>query len=490
MKNALIPFLLLSSISAVFGQSAEDALRYSFLQPAGTARFMGAGGAFTALGTEFGGLSVNPAGIALFRSNEFVLTPSIRFNSTDAALPGTFALNDKRANFNLDNAGIVFYNKPRKGKWVTTNLGLGYNRVADFNQSLFYEGAAEGTLTTTYFNDANAVLASGGNVDDFDPFGSLLAWDANALYVDNNGFLSYDFIDNPDVRVNRLQQVTARGGINEMQLTFGGNYDERLMVGASVGFPIVRYQQDSEYTESDPGNLVPFFDGLRQTQFLSTEGVGVNLKLGFIYHVNQMIRLGASFHSPTWMNLTDAYSTAFSYSYTDGGGAVVGRPQNSPDGVFDYRLNTPWRANTGIAAVIAKNGFLSADVEWVDYSASRYNFTANAPNTAFAQLERERNAEIQRNYRTATNLRFGAEWAQDIFRLRGGLNLLGTPAANDTGFETAVTAGVGVRLQGMYADLGFRRFLSQGSLSAYSGAPVVALDNRTNTFLLTIGFKF
>ena len=35
----------------------------------GTARFMGAGGAMGALGADFGTLSTNPAGLAMFRLN-------------------------------------------------------------------------------------------------------------------------------------------------------------------------------------------------------------------------------------------------------------------------------------------------------------------------------------------------------------------------------------------------------------------------------------
>jgi hypothetical protein len=64
--------------TALTAQSSADVLRYSFLQPGGTARFVGAGGAFGALGAEFGSLSQNPAGIALFRTNELVVLP-LRF---------------------------------------------------------------------------------------------------------------------------------------------------------------------------------------------------------------------------------------------------------------------------------------------------------------------------------------------------------------------------------------------------------------------------
>lgn len=489
MKKVLF-FIAMGFSAYVTAQTATDALRYSYIRPGGTARFMGVGGAFTALGADFGALSQNPAGIALYRTSEFVLTPSLRFAATDAALPGEPSLRDEKSSFNLDNAGLIFHSMPRGGKWKTVNVGLGFNRQADFSQAIFYQGNANGTITNGYFDEANAVLANGGTEEGFDPFGTRLAWDANALYADQNGYLSYDFISDPQARINRLQTATTRGGVNEMLFSIGGNYAEKLMVGMTLGVPILRYEQETDYSESDPVDAVPFFDDLRQTNYLNTDGVGFDVKMGFIYHITQMFRLGASFHTPTWYSLTDNYSSTFSYSYTDGNGSVDGETIFSPEGVFDYRLRTPWRANVGGAVVVGKNGFVSADVEWVDYSSSRYNFDPNAPNSSFALQEREVNNQIQRNYRTATNLRFGAEWALENFRLRGGANLLGRPGADETGFDTAITGGVGVRVEGFYIDLGYRHFVSDGSLTAYNGAPIASLDNRNNEFLLTFGFKF
>ena len=52
--------LLTYSASSVFAQDETDALRFSYLQPQGTARSMGIGGALGALGGDFTSLSINP----------------------------------------------------------------------------------------------------------------------------------------------------------------------------------------------------------------------------------------------------------------------------------------------------------------------------------------------------------------------------------------------------------------------------------------------
>jgi hypothetical protein len=190
------------------------------------------------------------------------------------------------------------------------------------------------------------------------------------------------------------------------------------------------------------------------------------------------------------MSITDSYSNTFSYDYTDGNGSTLGDVQSSPDGTFDYKLRTPWRASASAALVVKKIGFLSADFEWVDYAANRYNFTADVASQDNQQYERAVNSDIQRSYQQAMNVRLGAELALDEFRLRGGLNLLGKPEEGATGFNTGISAGAGVRGKSFYLDFGWRHGKGNGSVQPYQNAPVASTKTITNDFLLTLGFKF
>jgi len=474
--------LLLLCTSAAISQNASDVIRYSYLQPGGTARFIGAGGAFGALGTEFGAISQNPAGLALFRTNELTLTPSLHFAHTNANLEGGEVYDDDKSKFGFDNIGLVFNTNPSGKKWKTFNFGIGYNRQADYNHAIYYEGDASGTIMNGFFSEANS-----GNLD---PFGSELASNSGAFYSDDDDNLTYDFAGNENAVINRSHAVTTSGRMNEMTLAFAGNYDEKLMVGATVGVPFVNYRVDGEYIESDPTESVAFFDKLTYTEYLRSSGVGINLKLGVIYKFSQAFRLGAAFHTPTALSLTDSYSNTFAYDYTDGTGSYTGQVQNSPDGTFDYKLLTPWRASASAALIVKKFGFLSADFEWVDYAANRYNFTADVPSQDNQLYEREVNTDIQRRYQQAMNMRFGGELVLDEFRLRGGFNLLGKPEEAATGFNTGISAGAGVRGKAFYLDFGWRRNQGQGSVQPYQNAPVASTKVVSNDFLLTLGFKF
>lgn len=482
MKNrAVIVLLLMSTTEIMFAQNASDALRYGYLQSGGTARFMGAGGAFGALGAEFGAISQNPAGLALFRSAEFSLTPSLRFANTTASLKGGAPNDDDKSKFGFDNVGLVFNTNIQNSSWKTFNFGIGYNRLADYNRAIFYEGQAPGTIMNGFFRDYRNGIS--------DPFGADLAVDANAIY-EQNGVLTYDFEGNENAIVNRSHALVRSGSMNEMVLSFAGNYDEKLMVGATVGIPFVNYRIEGEYIENDPNQAVEFFDQLIYTEYLRSSGVGVNLKLGVIYKVSQALRLGAAFHTPTSLSLTDSYSNTFAYDYTDGNGSVLGQFQNSPDGTFDYKLRTPWRASASAALVVRKMGFISADVEWVDYASSRYNFTSDVASQANQQFERAVNNDIRRAYQQAANIRLGGELVLDEFRLRGGFNLLGKPEEGATGFNTGFSAGAGVRGKAFFLDVGWRRGQGRGAVLAYADAPVADTKVVTNDFLMTLGFKF
>ena len=493
MKKYVLPALLLFVSTQAFPQLAGDVLRYSALQPGGTGRFMGAGGAMGALGADFGTLSTNPAGLALFRTDELTVTPGLKFAHTDATLPGGQTDEEDKSAFGFDNVGLVFNTTPRASRWKTFNVGIGFNRQNNFNQSIFYQGRAAGSIMNGFFNEAKSVFDNGGSEQDLYPFGAGLAWQANAIYFQNN-VLTYDFEGFENASVDRSHTLNTFGSMNEMLLAFAGNYDEKLMVGLTVGVPFVNYRQEGEYIETDPGGdvagNVPYFGSLTYTELLRTEGIGVNLKMGVIYKINQMVRFGIAVHTPTALGLTDSYSNTFAYSYGDGNGSHTGETLLSPDGTSDYKLRTPWRAIASGAVVLKKYGFLSADVEWVDYGSNRYNLTSNAPTNENEIYERELNREIQSAYKQAMNIRLGGELALDNFRLRAGVGLYGKPGAGEDGFNTTYSGGVGVRGESFFLDLGYRRFTGKGSVSPYDGAPVVTTSGASSDVVLTLGFKF
>ena len=121
----------------------------------------------------------------------------------------------------------------------------------------------------------------------------------------------------PEALVERLQTIRRDGSISELSLSYAGNYNNKLLIGGTLGIPILNFSQAREYEEFDPGTQfdgnIPFFESLQYTDTLNTDGVGINLKLGIIYWPTPKLRVGAAIHTPTFYSLTDFFDTSVEY---------------------------------------------------------------------------------------------------------------------------------------------------------------------------------
>ena len=84
MKRIYVAALLSLSAATLWAQQEMDAYRYSPMDLNGTARSIGMGGAFGALGGDMSAMSHNPAGIAVYRSSELQTTLALTRTDADA----------------------------------------------------------------------------------------------------------------------------------------------------------------------------------------------------------------------------------------------------------------------------------------------------------------------------------------------------------------------------------------------------------------------
>ena len=207
-----------------------------------------------------------------------------------------------------------------------------------------------------------------------------------------------------------------------------------------------------------------------------------------------MFRLGMAVHTPTAFSLTDNFSTRLIYDFTDGSGNN-NTPQNSPQGNFDYKLRTPWRAIGSLGVLFNRKGFLSADIEYVDYSAASFNLTSNSTSIDDKDFEIDLNNQIRQGFQSAVNLRLGGEYALNKLRFRGGYVISGTPYADTDIINSALSAGFGVRERSFYIDFAYRRaWFEEGYIPYLLSDPeaeqFVTNDVINSQFLITAGFKF
>lgn len=495
-KIILSLIIFLPFIQATNAQNINDGVRYSVLDIGGTARSVGIGGGIGALGADFSVLSTNPAGTAAFRRSEFTITPTYERSSMDARLVGTDnnTMSDSRGNFNFNNIGLVFSGRPMSSRWRTAVFGIGVNRMANYFQNTYYEGSSFGSITDRWWE-----LAGTTPSDQLDAFEAGVAFDAGALY-DYDPQLGYltDFLDASELPgsflVDKSQQINRKGSLNELVFSYAGNYDDKVYIGATLGVPILNFEETKIYRETDESDRVPFFDELEFTEKLTSKGSGINFKVGLIYRLSQMTRIGAAIHTPSSFGLEDSFSTELSYRYEDANG-IQRFEAASPDGSFQYRLRTPWRFIGSGGVIINKMGFLSAELEFVDYSSAKFKFN-NTTSQGDLVREEELNQEIKDQLGSALNIRFGGEYAIEMFRFRAGYSLIASPYSDDDSTNGAFSLGTGYRGEWFFVDVAYKRLSNQSEYRPYllstdfiNLEQVVKNDEQRNRFMLTIGFK-
>lgn len=493
--------ILSSAITAIamdsMAQDATDVMRYSFINPAITARSMGIGSALGSLGGDFGSLSVNPAGIGIYRKGELMLTPSLKINSVNSTYLNTTNA-EPGSRFNFNNLGVVFTRAPRgkrydNAAWKSVSFAFGLNRLADFNRNYSYSGLMKGTgdnyssFSEIFVNDAIQNL---GNLD------NNLGYQSYLIDADNKGYFT---LANWETGLNQKRYVEERGGMNEILFSFGGNYREKLLLGATISLPTINYTRESYFQETDATNDPSnYFQAFRYNESLQTSGMGFTLKLGAIYKASDYFRLGAALHTPTWLMLSDVYDesiTANTETYKQEFHSTSDQnPVTSvslPQGTFDYTIRTPWRGVLSATGMLGKYGFITADYEYVDYKSARLGFSSR-----YTDEESIRNHDIRRLYRAASNFRVGIEGKLQNFFIRGGLGFYGSPFQNNVGSMNRmnISGGIGYRTDRAFIDIGFMHTRLNEKETAYSLpapylSPVATLENRFNNIAFTIGFK-
>jgi len=484
-KLLLLSLLISAGLQA---QTFNDALRYSQLDMSGTGRFMGVGASMSSLGADFSSAFTNPAGMAYFRRSEITFTPGFLSAKTESTLksnnPST--IDGSNNNFRLANAGLTLASEPRTGKWKTVNFGIGLNRMANYQQEFFYEGRTSGSIV-----DRFTALADGLTPNQLDDFEAGLAFDVGAIFgPDIDGLYFNDFLNAPDHSVLKRQLVRYGGYSNELGISLAGNYDEKLMIGATIGIPFYSFNHVKTYEEIDVAEEVPIFNNLTYREFLRASGSGFNMKFGLIYAVTQTTRVGLSMHTPTFLRISENFSSDLTYNFTENN-QTSNLSSASPEGQFEYRVTTPFRVSGGVGSIIGGRGFLSADVEYVDYRSALFRFRSN--DIADRQYEQELNNDIRDRLKSAVNIRFGGELAGENWRVRGGLFMDASPFFNDNSYNFGYSAGAGLRERNFFLDIAYvvrtRNELYSPYLLDDNNQPNVENKINISQLLLTIGFK-
>lgn len=430
ITTALALFLLTNAYTQDFG----DARLFSQTFYQGTAKSLGMGNAIGALGGDMTAVNINPAGLGIYRSDEFTATLNLMHNLNNSQYYGE-SHNANRFRMTLPNIGYVSAKQRSNYRSLRfTQFGVGLTRTHEFN----IRTKASGINPTSSKIDNYLAQIDGydpNELQDAFPFTVFPAWNTYLIdiYQDNLG----DYYDSPVPQGGIRQGIETHfsGRSEEWNFTGSANYDDRIFIGGSVNLCHIKRQGSRLFEEQMPNNTVSE-TGFSQWSFLediASTGWGGNLKLGIIYHANHWLRLGAAFHSPTIFGFEETWQTE-----TESVINSTTRKHISPESHYEYTFIKPLKWIGSAAFVIGQQGLVSIDAEYTNFGVARFS----ADDYDYSST----NDDIKATYGRTLNFRLGTEWRTNWGYLRAGTAFYGSPRglANWDGSVQKASVGIGL----------------------------------------------
>jgi len=487
-KNLILVVFIILSIQ-LFSQSVytDNSLLFSQNNYKGTARFVGMGGAFGALGGDLGSLSINPGGVGVFQSSELVFSPSLLLDNTESTYIGN-TLNDNKYKMTMNNLGFVAsYDLTNADtRWINFNVAATYNKTNNFYRNIFFQGNSNISIMEYFVDMANAA----GSINNLDEMYESLIYDAYLIDYDTtfNEFWS-QITDEGTYNINQQKSIKKEGSLSEVTIALGANYAHKLYVGLSVGIISLKYNEYLSHYEYEDANTTDVFDfhSILFKENSETVGTGLNIKFGAIYKPIDFLRLGLAIHLPSFLDLEDTYQNEVT-SVFDNGDTYSSSAKNSP---YEYSITTPFRLIGSAGFQIGKIALIDIDYERVDYSTIQMDDEENSQGVI------DDNIFIQNNYQLTHNIRVGAEIRSGSFYIRGGSAYSTSPykktnySVNHDSYMLTYAGGVGYREKHLFIDFAYSQTANQYKLGVFPGNSYLAnIDSKQNNFILTVGIKF
>ncbi len=473
----------------VFAQYEEDVLRFSGAENSATARFNGLGGQHTSMGGDLSSLYGNPAGLGMFSKSEFSLTTGFNNTKNNSDFLGVSASN---SNFNptINNIGIVFHSRASKfgdntsKGLVSVNYGIGYQKNNFFRNDLKFSGVTNENGLSDYLadiaNDEGVIPENISREITYAGWQGYLIESGNGTTAPTNSYFPNTASD-ADQNLN----IVRKGGSSNVDLSLGLNFGNNVYIGAGVGIASVNYTSQERLNEIGEFWSPATTYNANFLRSYDTQGSGVNFKIGAILKPAKEFRIGMSLETPTYYELTDNYYENINFNDPDNK-----RINGEQDWYSTYNLRTPLKLNGGVSYIIGNKGFLSADINFVDYAGMKFSSTDRA-------LETLTNNNIQSLYQEVVNFGVGGEYkVSNEFAVRAGYRYMGDPYQNSN-VDNSInrySGGFGYRVGNYSIDAAVMVYETKDGYSAYtlSGGnhPYASIDKNVTRFSLTFGARF
>ena len=461
-----ISILVGISASALFFAQDVSIIRntstiYDNISSLGTARYNAMAGSMGALGGDASVLNTNPAGLGVFITDDISASLAINSTKSTASLAGK-STSQNMSKANLENAsGVLSFQSNEQNAWKFVNVGINYvtQNVSDKLQSP---------------GNANIIVGQGST--------------------------------NPSAFEGHLYETI--GHRSKLNLGIGGNYDNKIYIGAAVNFSSVNIEQYDEVKVSSLNTKKSKYFSRQNTPYIE-DADGFSLSLGVIGKLSNAVRLGASIESPTWYSIDREYNF-----YAINGSGLF---QNSYTESRTFR--TPTKLTLSGAFIPNKHFAFNVD----------YRVDLGKPNFGGGAADVQLNNFYESTYKAQHEVRIGGEYRIKSFRIRGGYAFTTSPFKDHTekmfdnnanvvsgklsnyivGKTQVISGGIGYDFKLFYIDASYQHRThehsnpffagsyfnrdwdgSPGNNSASTTSIVSNAKNQKGHLILTLGWKF
>ena len=358
MKKILLILLLAYSLSPI--AYSQDVQRFAERGTIGSARYVGMGGAMTAIGGDPSAAMVNPAGLGLYRRSEISVSIDETIDNTQQV-----GSNDtyQRTRFAAPQISAIWAwgNSQKQRGLVYNNFMFSLNRLANFNRDIVVKGAGMGMVPTI----CNITNDEGGVSEEFlvnKPWDnveigwlSILGYEAYLIDpIENNKWKpAVDFTDGS-------LSISETGTSDQYTLSWAGNISNQWYIGIGLNIPTINYTKHTSLREENKQNS----SSAELKSMFHVSGVGVSGSFGLIYRPIQALRIGASLQTPTILSLS-RQSTGDMYSTIAGQKYEVLTPES---GVMDIDIASPLRTSVSVAGQMGKIGLIAVQYDYAHSS--------------------------------------------------------------------------------------------------------------------------
>ena len=496
----------------------------------GTARFVGMGGAMSALGADISTMGTNPAAIGLYRRCDMMTTFGVN-NVSQHTEFSSMQNTAMRTYGSADNVGVVFANKhSNEGTLRFVNFGFNYQKSRDFNRNLYMEGALNGLSQT---GQMASQVFDNGNIGDafFDFSNENYCFDNNNYYTDANyGWLSLMGADARLVDANAFDagfyypsdycDYTSResGRMNNYNFNLSFNFIDQVYFGATFTYIDARHDFYSVYSESFndpaycPGNYT-------LENWYKTHADGYNASFGAIIRplAESSLRIGVAATTNTLYNMHDFNSAIISSTLFDSAVDEKGQTidahytmDTQSDAAFGadcytkYTAVIPGKLNVSLGYTLESGFAFGAEWEYSNFANTRL-YDEDGRANALINGHTSKNLTAQNTFRAGVEKAFGncvyarlgynytaGGYASNAWKMIPTNSVQTNTEYTNLINNNVATCGLGIHGDVFYADLALLCGFQKANFYPFDNTELAAtkLNSRTIRGLCTVGLHF